>query len=347
MKRISHGWALVFSVLILSPVVFGGQAEVLRKGVELEAAKKYDEAITLYREALKTDPSEEIFKKAASLLGKLKRFDEAGEVLKAGLAKFPESVGLRNLQGLVNFSTGRKDTARSDWKWVLDKEPQNKFAQEWMAKLPSQGGTPATAPGATTSSAGSGSVAGDEDDQTPLKPEEQEKLAKKIFDELGGTDQWKLEEFEKKYQTVIKRCPDTQQAQEACWRLSNLYLTGYEAANGSPNYQGIIDTLEHLIAKYPKTVIREDAEKRLLFAYEKGGKFDKAAEIYSRRILDPELDDESYMTVAIGYADSLSQIGKGEEARKLYETVIQRDNNRNGFQAEIARMRLQGTPTGQ
>lgn len=172
---------------------------------------------------------------------------------------------------------------------------------------------------------------------------EQEKLAKKLYADMSHLDRFDFDSFIAMHQDVIQKCPNTTWAEESHWRLSNLYYSGKSMLEGRPDYPKVIEILEQLLARYPKTKLAIDAQKRLLLAYQENGNFDKVVEIYARRFQEhPKLPDDLFLTWALGYGEALEKTGKPLEAKKLYEEMITRDSRGISFQTTIAKKRLAG-----
>jgi len=315
----------------------------------LERAGKFEEALAKYLELIKTAPTEELYREAGSLLGKLQRYDEADALLKEATNAFPKSTPLLNMEALIAHRKGRTDEARSVWKNVLEIDSSNTFAREWIAKLDRPGtASPTEAPPATAAKAGpaqespaSSTTAGlpeaTASASAPLTPEEQEKLAKKLYEEMIGLDKWETSKFEELHKRIIETCPATDYAIESCWRLSNLYLM----ADDQPRYEDVIQVLEHLVTKYPNSQIIPDAKNRLLLAYKNGGHPDKVITMYQELFkINPDPDDRTFMIWALEYANALSAVGKPEDARKLYEQVIEKDGGKDQLEARVAREKL-------
>lgn len=344
-----------FLILGMCLPLFGSGS--LERGERLEREGKWQEALDCFLAAMRErPPREEAFKKAGALLGKLKRYGEAQKLVAEGIRQFPESVSLRNLQGMLYLATGQSQQARQCWQDVLARDPKNAYAQEKLTAL----GREAPAGSHSSGDASPQTMPIDDGrghdrtslslDLPPASPSlplaEQESLAAEIFAQLKDADDWDLESFIAGYQKVITQCPQTVQAQIACWRLANLYLNAYPAAYGEPNYEGIIKSLEHLLHAYPESPIALHARHRLLFAYEQAGRFEKVAEILQKHQADfaDDADDDQCMVWALMYADALAKLGKTSEAKRFYEEVITRDRDRNDFKADIARRRLADLP---
>ncbi|MBI3037818.1 hypothetical protein HYY75_02025 [bacterium] len=306
--------------------------ETLKKGRAFEKEKKFEDALALYKQHLEKESSEEVYKEICSLLGKLRKYEDAEKILNDGLSKLPKSVSLLNLMGLIKLKRGTVQEAQAVWKKALTIDPRNLFAKQWLQKTKEKSSAPSIQsadfspePTAIASS------------EAKLSLAEQEKLALKLYDEMFHADKWEFDIFVKAHKEVIEKCPDVELAQESCWRLSNLYLQGYD----EPDYDGIIEVLGHLIKNYPNSPFLPDAKNRLLNAFQSTGRSDKVVELYEELFkLNPQPSDRQFMTWNLEYGDALAAIGKKDEAKKIYEGVIQRDNNQDQLEARVARNRL-------
>lgn len=320
-------------------------ADALKECRTLERAGKFEEALGKYLELLKSAPSEDLYRDTGSLLGKLQRYDEAEKLLKEATQTFPRSTPLLNLQALIALRKGRTEDARTLWKAVLEIDAGNSFARKELDKLGQAGTT--TAPEAAAPALSSSPAPVDTTtvtgkppqgkDEAPLSPEEQKKLAVRLYEEMIGLDKWETARFEELHRQVIEKCPATDHAIESCWRLSNLYLTSED----KPRYDELIDVLEHLVTTYPNSKIVPDAKNRLLIAYKDSGRNDKVIAMYQELFkLNPSPDDRTFMIWALDYANALSAVGKADEARALYEQVVEKDGGKDQLEARVARERL-------
>lgn len=336
------------------PVTAADPTDALKECRALERAGKFEDALEKYLVLLKAAPSEELYRDTGSLLGKLQRYAEAEKLLKEATQAFPRSTALLNLEALIALRQGRGDDARRIWKTVLEIDAGNSFARRELDKLehrgtasPAKTPAPATAqietpPAPATPQIETAPVPALErpvmgKEGTPLSPEEQKKLAEKLYEEMLGLDKWETARFEELHRQVIEKCPATDHAVESCWRLSNLYLM----ADDQPRYEDVIQVLEHLVTKYPNSRIVPDAKNRLLLAYKNGGHPDKVVTMYQELFkINSNPDDRTFMLWGLEYADALSAVGKAEEARALYQQVIEKDGGKDQLEARVARERL-------
>jgi tetratricopeptide (TPR) repeat protein len=332
--------------LLFCSCVFLLQAsdEIIKKGRALQNAKKYDEAQELYLNALKPGATEDLYIEAASFLGKLQRYEVAETVLEKGLTAYPDSTSLMNLQGLLKHRKGDNEAAIKLFEAVLAKDAENSFAKKWLETVKS--GAPVT---------GSETQSGEDTDSTRsyspspsgvyqatsnMSKEEQQKLAVELYKEMMELEKWELDRFIELHKQVIERCPQTDQAEESCWRLSNLYMLGQDP----PDFDNVIAVLEHLLKQYPETDLLPDAKNRLMMAYQSTGRMNELVGLYEelfKRDPDPE-DDQTFMVRALEFGNALTAVGRGADAALWYQKVLERDNNRNSLEARAARARLGG-----
>jgi tetratricopeptide (TPR) repeat protein len=322
---------------------------VLKKGRALQRQQKYAEAARLYEKAIKQKPSADLYVEFGSLLGKLQKYDQAKELLEDGLKKFPENGSVKNLLALILIRTDNKDKALDLLNEVLIQNPKNGFALNWKRKLiaemnnsqsnnlnSSQTSTGDSAQKRLTSRASDGDYQID----NSASEEEQTKLAIELYKEMMTLEKWEIDAFKDLHRRVIEKCPDTGQAEESCWRLSNLYLLGEDP----PDYHSIIEVLEHMLKQYPDSPLLPDAKNRLLMSYQQTEQLEKVVEIYQELFtLDPDpIDDKVFMVRALEFADALAAIGQSGDAQAWYMKIIEKDDGRDMLEARVARERLAG-----
>lgn len=171
-----------------------------------------------------------------------------------------------------------------------------------------------------------------------LSIQKQELIAKNIFKKLSKTDEKNTEVFIENYKRVINECPDTEWAQEAYWRLTNLYLNAVE----KPDYERVISLLEEAIKKYPNTPATPHYKKRLLFVYEETKQWSKAVKLYEEAIKNnPELiSDSENSAFMIGYADALSGSGDKQKALKILKQVISFEGKIDDWLIDVAKNKI-------
>ncbi len=337
--------ALVLCLAGGVPAAAADPTDTLKECRALERTGKFEEALEKYLELLKSAPSEDLYRDTGSLLGKLQRYDEAEKLLKEATQAFPRSTSLLNLQALISLRKGRTEEARASWKAVLEIDAGNSFARKELDKLGQAGAASvpeAHAPALSSAPALIDTAAGADNQsqgktEAALSPEEQKKLAVRLYEEMISLDKWETARFEELHRQVIEKCPATDHAIESCWRLSNLYLTSED----KPRYDELIEVLEHLVTAYPDSKIVPDAKNRLLIVCKDSGRHDKVVAMYQELFkLNPSPDDRTFMIWALDYANALSAVGKTDEARALYEQVVEKDGGKDQLEGRVARERL-------
>lgn len=350
MRRLS--WVLLLVCFLASGLYAQespGAAKALKDGGAFEKDGKLDQALQTYQEAIKAGPVEELYRKAGSLLGKMQKYKEAETLVSEGIAKYPDSTSLVNLHGFIQLKMGSADEARKSWEKVLAKDPNNSFAKEQIAKMPES--KPATTKNTEPETTMVTSVDGTE--STPahqplpdkpassLSPEEQEKLAQQLYQDMSQIEENDRESFIAAHRKVIDKCPATKWAEESCWRLSNLYWTNYD----SPKFDEGIPLLEYLIKNYPNSEFVSPAKKRLIVAFKDTNNNEKLAGLYAEMFKrQEEFTPGEFRARALEYADALVALGKKEEAKNLYQEIVKRSEEKSDFntEVEIAQEKLKG-----
>ncbi len=338
---------LIVAVAVLICGTLLASEEIIKKGRALQSARKFDDALQLYKNAIKDAPSEDLYIEAATLLGKLQKYENAETILNKGIETYPESSSLQNLMGLTKFRKGDKSGAKKVFEQVLTRDADNAFAKKWLENV-SKDENKSTQTAVTAVDEDS-TPAADEYSPSPsgvfnvsdaLGKEEQQALAVKLYKEMVELEKWELDTFKELHKQVIERCPQTDQAQESCWRLSNLYLLGEDP----PDYANVIAVLEHLLKQYPDTPLLPDAKNRLMIACQRSGQNEKLVALYEELFtLDPEpVSDKVFMVRALEFADALQAIGRSADAQTWYQKVIEKDDGRDQIEARAAKARLAG-----
>ncbi len=303
----------------------------------LEKAGKIDESLAQYRDLIKEKPSEDLYKKAVTVAGRHQRYEEARVLLEQALKDFPDSSALRNQMAMIYFRLGRKDDASRELATVLQRDPANRFAKELNAQI--EKGRSSTHPVSTAVEPAAAPIETTKE-KSKKSLEEQKKLAKDLYNEMAALDRWALDDFVRLHRQVIEECPDTHFAEESYWRLSSLYMGGYD----EPDWTKVIETLEAFLQKYPQTKLKSEVHDRLLLAYKETGNNDKLLEISQRELAVPpgDVPDTRYMGIAMDFAEAQAARGNQADAKKMYEKIVQWDNGRDTFIARVARSRLNG-----
>jgi tetratricopeptide (TPR) repeat protein len=342
MRRCPWLFGFLALVLVLSPLVAdAGPKEIIGQAKALEKAGKLDEALKLYLDGLKATPDEQLYREAGSLLGKLQQYAEAESLLEEGLKKFPDRTSLMNLLALISLRKGNQPKAEAFWRKVLKVDDKNAFALEWLAKVNKPDGQLASPASTQTAPVGDSPVS---TVSTPpsggeLPLAEQEKLAHKVYKDMDTLDKWETDKFEALHKQVIEKCPQTEYAQESCWRLSNLYLL----VEDEPKYDKIIEVLEPFLSKYPDSPLVPEVKNRLLMAYKNSGNHQKVVEYYQEIFRNtPQPEEREFMVWSLEYADALAASGQKDQAKGVYQQIIEKDNNRDLLEARVARDRVNG-----
>ncbi len=344
--------SFLVTAIILSPIIVSAVTpkQALKMGKAMQQKQDFEGALKIYKESLKEKPSVEIYTEAVSLLGKLQKYESAETVLNKALQDFPNNTSLLNLLALIQFRKGDKPAAKSTWEKVLVLDKGNSFAKQWIGKF---GKTEAAE--VTSTSPDSGEKSANEEEKTfvddysgsmtgaykvshELSIDDQKVLAKNLYTQMMSLDKWEIEEFIRMHRKVIEKCPDTDQAEESCWRLSNLYLLAVDP----PDLQGVIDVLEHLLKTYPQTPLRPDAKNRLLVTCQRAGQFDKVVSLYEELFtLDPDpQDDKMFMVRCLEFGNALIAVGRRDDAANLFRKILEKDGERNSLEARVAKKKL-------
>ena len=179
-----------------------------------------------------------------------------------------------------------------------------------------------------------------------LSQAEQQTLATALFQELLGADKDDFELFERNYKAVLEKCPDTEQAHTAVWRLSNLYTL----AEDEPQLEKIIAILEPFLDRYTESSIvsmEKYPEEMLVFSplaklhqsYERLGQYDKIAAYYDKITA---VGKEIGPIDCYDYAFSLDSTDRQKEAVQWYRKFLTKtEKNPNvQFIREVAQNRI-------
>lgn len=153
--------------------------------------------------------------------------------------------------------------------------------------------------------------------QSPLTLEEQRARAAALFEQIVATDQYEFETIEQLYVRVIDECPDTEQAEEAYFRLSNLYRMGYDP----PKYEALRRLLEEFLERHPDSEGVPEMRERLLRAYENSGQWQAVVAVYDELVPVMPEDHPYYLVTHLDYARALEGLGERERAVAIYEKV--------------------------
>ncbi|MBR4571568.1 MAG: hypothetical protein IKO19_12995 [Candidatus Riflebacteria bacterium] len=352
MKKSNLVLAVAMSFLVAAGAGAADDTLIIKQARELQLAKKYDEAVKLYEANIKTSAaSERLYVDYAALLINLKKYKECDEMLTKGASKYPDSLRIKNALGMAKYKNGDLSGASSQFSQVLSKDSENKYAKTMLENIRKEK-LAASSPIADFTKDKTDVAVGDDEDYSDasfgggvtfkvsdkLSLEEQQELSKKLYKQMMELDNDALTDFIKLHKQVIEKCPQTDHAQESCWRLSNLYFMGYQP----PDFDGCKACLEHLLKQYPDTPLMPDAKNRLLICYQKTGDSNGVCRLYEELFRnDPEPDDKTFMIRGLEYANALAEVGKTDEARAWYTKVLEKDDGKNSLQARAARKKLE------
>jgi len=169
-------------------------------------------------------------------------------------------------------------------------------------------------------------------------PQDPQALAKALFDQIREADTYDLATIERLYHEVMEKCPETDQAQESYWRLSNLYLQAYD----DPKYPEARALLERFLTRYPDSDGVPVVKRRLAYVYEEMKDWPKTVEIYSDLFAAPEVPAEVVQEYGFSYAQALKSSGRGDEARTWYRRFLDAMQGQDDFRMRIAEEDLKG-----
>ncbi|MBM9538543.1 ankyrin repeat domain-containing protein [Desulfobulbus alkaliphilus] len=176
----------------------------------------------------------------------------------------------------------------------------------------------------------------------------QQTLARELFNQIAALEDWELEEMEKLYLRLMEEAPDTAQAQESYWRLSNMYMRGFSPAR---NHDAIA-LLERYLERYPESTLLDErfamfttpgmplVEKRLLILYEYENKWEKAVALYERLIPDPVRAGQGLLEHFIAYGRALEEVGRHDDAVHVYLAYLNQAEKTSEILEHSARSRL-------
>ena len=170
-------------------------------------------------------------------------------------------------------------------------------------------------------------------------------LARAILNEIIDLDDQDLSGIETRYLRIIDEYPDTEQAEESYWRLSNLYLQAYDP----PHRAEAVALLERYLATYPDSDYLEQrfatfaspgislVRKRLLGLYDDAKEWQKALPIYRQLLADPKEVGDERLPFVPGYAAALEGSGRNAEALTWYQLYVDRAADPEDLVVRIAR----------
>ena len=167
-----------------------------------------------------------------------------------------------------------------------------------------------------------------------LSAEEQEALASEIIARLSELPNDKVREFEKGYLEIINRCPESSAAEEAYWRIGNLYRLAYS----EPKYDKVIPLYEQFLVQYPGSEGVPMIANALANSLSETGNWDRLVEIestYFLTVLPDEPTDQDIARYCL-HGDHLTKAGNTDAAARWYALVLQQDPDRSTFSSRVA-----------
>ena len=105
--------------------------------------------------------------------------------------------------------------------------------------------------------------------------EEQRRRAMEIRLAISRLSETQVEERESLYHEIVESCPATEEAEEALWALSNIYLDAFP----EPQEQTAQEVLELFLDRYPDSAWGLQVRGRLILLYSGTEKRERAAEL--------------------------------------------------------------------
>ncbi|MDF1527971.1 MAG: hypothetical protein P1R74_02485 [Sedimenticola sp.] len=150
-----------------------------------------------------------------------------------------------------------------------------------------------------------------------LTLEEQQTHAAELFEQIRQADTYDYAQIEQLYLQLLQECPDTEQAEESYFRLSNLYRMGMDP----PEYQKLRVLLEEYMVRYPTSEMAPEMSKRLRRAYEDTGQWPQVVELYDAEVSELTEDNPYYLVTMLDYAKALEGSGIRDKALEVYRQV--------------------------
>ena len=158
----------------------------------------------------------------------------------------------------------------------------------------------------------------------------QRSIARRILHEIDALEDWEHEAIERLYLELIDEAADTSEAEEAHWRLSNLYMRGFDA----PRYAEAAGILEQYQRRYPASTLLDQrfgmfstpgisvVESRLLYLYQEIEAWEKAAALFENLIPDPMSAPDPLLSQFMAYGRTLEALGREPAAIAIYEAYL-------------------------
>jgi len=163
-----------------------------------------------------------------------------------------------------------------------------------------------------------------------LTQTEQQTLARALFEEMIEADEGDIEIYERNYKAVLEKCPDTEQAHTAVWRLSNLYTLAFD----EPQYEKLVAILEPFLErytesnvvsmeKYPEEILVFSPLAKLHQSYEQLGRQDKIIAYYEKAIAEGK---ELGHYDCLDYAEALYGFGRRQDSLPWYQAFLKKSD---------------------
>lgn len=164
-----------------------------------------------------------------------------------------------------------------------------------------------------------------------------------LFAEISALDNWDLEAMEALYKRVMTEFPDTDQAQESYWRLTNMYILAFEPQR----WADAAALLEAYKARYPGSNYLDErfaafasndislVDEKLLRIYDELDRPAAADAIYVTFLTDPAELDEERKEYAPGRATVLEKLGRNAEAIAWLRAWLALDHDPDDFMARV------------
>lgn len=263
---------LVVMMLCLIVAVVSAQSpdfDAIQKKAEAQGFLSVEQELD---QLLQQKPEARIFLYYGSQLGKLKEYQKAKKILLQATQIHPKNRSIINLTGLVHFRLEEFSEAEKFFRQSLEISPNDEFAKRWLAEITKADGH------SMQSDSTDGEIENFDEAQIhsgeKLPLEKQKEIARKLYLEMIDADYWDTTTFENLHREVIERCPDTQQAQISCWRISNLFMTGMD----KPDFDSAIEVLEHFVKTYPDSDLMPQVSNRLLYLFRKTNNQEKVVQ---------------------------------------------------------------------
>ena len=172
--------------------------------------------------------------------------------------------------------------------------------------------------------------------------EEQKRRALEIRLAISRLSETQVEERESLYHEIVESCPATEEAEEALWALSNIYLDAFP----EPQEQTAQEVLELFLDRYPDSAWGLQVRGRLILLYSGTEKRERAAEL-CRELLGQRaetLPASCRPFVALAEAVVWDEEQDTERAREAYTQVARLYPGTP--QAELAARRLAALAAG-